>query len=672
MQFKDFYKQLIKEEDTKADGIATDGISTHEIKIFSTEESRDLFKKNLDKLNTKCKEFGVAEVKILKEEKDVASYRDDNRYYRVNSSTGTKQSDIGYMYALDYITVQYPLIKIGDYEIVAVKNNEDHIYSYNIFDETFKNNNIVKTKVADTHIHCEHCDIKRQRNKSYILKNDKNGDIKEVGNSCLKNYTKLDPVLLLNSLEYILDYNDKSDSGGAAGIYFSDVVAITEGIIRTQGYVSKSTESLGKGKATTGEVYEMLFSNPKDAPDLVKTRNEYINKYKNFQEIRKHALEKNKDNTTDFGANMKTIMAGQSDNMIRFTTLRRILGFVAYAVSQYVKDVSVTSDTKSDVKKSSEHQGDIGEKITRSVVVSNIKPSQYNDMYSFKDSENNVYTTFGNYKLKIGDNVKITGDVKDHYVYNNYKSTTLSKVKITDAADDMSEDFKEKMVKECQKLYDADMKPRKTDLKIEFKNGINYITSKNTGGVVNIFDDSGLKYKIKNIISITEYDTYISILDFNNDSYNTLINSLDGSEIVKFKDKAKSGYKIAESDINHVKLPYITVWKKHDGELNGYVTTIVNNETKKYINIPYSDVSSIPIYPMLEVSETQYSSKKYTMFIDAVTLIPVVGNLDTITDYTLEYAGRESDSVLKFEDTKTNTIYTHEYDTKYKEVKGKE
>jgi len=90
-----------------------------------------------------------------------------------------------------------------------------------------------------------------------------------------------------------------------------------------------------------------------------------------------------------------------------------------------------------DVKLQSDHVGNLGERMTKSVTFEMERngSSQYGSwsMYRFKDDNGNIIVYFGSTTVGFfnkGDKVDIAFTVKNHDSYNNEKQTKISRVKV--------------------------------------------------------------------------------------------------------------------------------------------------------------------------------------------------------------------------------------------------
>lgn len=90
-----------------------------------------------------------------------------------------------------FVTCKFVLIqaegtvKINDWEFVATV---EHTQKGNIFSKALTDVEI-PVRYRTTPCTCEHCNTKRIRSNTFIIRNTKTGDFKQIGRSCLKDYT---------------------------------------------------------------------------------------------------------------------------------------------------------------------------------------------------------------------------------------------------------------------------------------------------------------------------------------------------------------------------------------------------------------------------------------------------------------------------------------------------
>lgn len=103
-------------------------------------------------------------------------------------------------------------------------------------------NDIIPEKYWTTPQTCEHCNIRRDRNDTFLVFNEDEYEWKQVGRTCLKNYTKgLDAEISASLVDIFSEIEQLSDEA-ERGIFevdvrsnlYSDVVSIEQGTIRRQ------------------------------------------------------------------------------------------------------------------------------------------------------------------------------------------------------------------------------------------------------------------------------------------------------------------------------------------------------------------------------------------------------------------------------------------------------
>src|SRR5690606_9613232 len=119
---------------------------------------------------------------------------------------------------------------------------------------------------------CHHCNMKRSRNKTYLLKNTESGEVKQVGRTCLKDFLgSRDPEALGDVMELAyqmirsasqeeeIDYAEAARLGGMPLERFLAIVAMA--INEQNGYVSYSRAEIEHIVPTIALVKDMIEKN---------------------------------------------------------------------------------------------------------------------------------------------------------------------------------------------------------------------------------------------------------------------------------------------------------------------------------------------------------------------------------------------------------------------------
>jgi hypothetical protein len=116
---------------------------------------------------------------------------------------------------------------------------------------------------------CDHCHQIRNRRDTYVVHHKDSGDWKQIGSSCLKDFTGgNDPRQMLAALEFFLDAekvlseNFDEESGGSNRVCWSlrEFLATTAAVIRENGWMSKRAAG-DTGKTATAVLVEMAMRN---------------------------------------------------------------------------------------------------------------------------------------------------------------------------------------------------------------------------------------------------------------------------------------------------------------------------------------------------------------------------------------------------------------------------
>lgn len=132
-------------------------------------------------------------------------FEDDCKIETFVDHSSPEQPEYKYLTIAVELEVDY---KVGDYEIVA---ELEHTGNGNIIRQI--NFEIeVPTTYRNVPCRCEHCNTNRQRKNTFLLV-DKNNNFKQVGKTCLNDYTGIDSLSIIekvSSLQFLL-HNDFDD-----------------------------------------------------------------------------------------------------------------------------------------------------------------------------------------------------------------------------------------------------------------------------------------------------------------------------------------------------------------------------------------------------------------------------------------------------------------------------
>lgn len=316
-----------------------------------------------------------------------------------------------------YYTFDMQELKLGDYSLLAIIEHDVVVNEENTKNiiHVFKEEADIPKEYRTIDSHCEHCNINRQRNKTVLLQDSK-GNIKQVGTTCVKEYTGIDRDSIIRTYADIhniaieddlrVDYiNFKEQEYMKTVEYLASCIKLieNEGYKKSDEY-DNSTKEKGWYKAIEGDIEDR-----------------YINKAKEVIEYFS-----DKEYAGEFMYNIKTYLELEYNKKN---------GFLAYAYVAYQKELE--KDKEKELIKESEYQGTVGDREVFELTYDNVFSfdgyygTQF--IYLFKDNEGNIYkwkTSKALYDIDKNDNLKLKGTIKEHEEYRGNKQTVLTRCKV--------------------------------------------------------------------------------------------------------------------------------------------------------------------------------------------------------------------------------------------------
>lgn len=333
--------------------------------------------------------------------------------------------------------------KVNDWVFVASVN---HTSNGNIIRTT--NNSVeIPKRYYDSDSYCEHCKTKRTRKDTYIVYNEKTKEFKQVGKSCLRDFTgglSSEAIAgyysFFDSLENY--QNDTSFFSSRCIRYYPtfDVLLYFAETIKHFGFVK--TDNVDKWPtAYRGLDYYSVDNNGflfdvkerKSFRDDMNRVNFNAESKENKELVKKAIewLETQEDNNT-YIHNLKTIIKNE------YMTSKNA-GFLASLFPTYYRAME-REEERNNRRKNSKHIGEIGKKINFDV--DNIKfitawENMYNNytyMYRITDTYGNICIwkkTGGIDEETLNKSKKCVATVKAHSEFNGVKQTELIRCKFS-------------------------------------------------------------------------------------------------------------------------------------------------------------------------------------------------------------------------------------------------
>lgn len=366
-------------------------------------EEMAAFDKKLEALNKKAERFGLEPVKINATTTD--------RYYKAYEYVGSEQDFLSISHhklkkgevpphgeevvEFNRIDLDYPIIKLGDWQVVA--KIEAFTPKENLIFTVTRDpmDNATAEEHRNCGVGCQHCNTKRARNESFLLRNTADGQYKEVGSTCLQDFTGINPaaVLFLAQLQELVNLSAEFDPESGSG-FGRPTAYSTEGYlarvafcVEQGGWVS-SAKAREQGIPATYEEAQSVdrwLANDKAMADA------FFANYERHKTTARQAMAwyAEKEPRDSFDRNVKALLGEE------FIAIdRKHLAFAAAAVPGYLRHVSEQVDKES--QKPSEYIGEIGDKKEMPLTVVGVSPfnTQYGTSYrvNMRDADGNRLT----------------------------------------------------------------------------------------------------------------------------------------------------------------------------------------------------------------------------------------------------------------------------------------
>lgn len=388
------------------------------MKKFTILESL-LFKltERIAKVNNKMKKYGDNELVV-----NISEKRYDN----------DKESPFYRHYVVDIeIEGSY---KINDWEFIASCEYDTSV-GKNIIKAIPGCTSIPQTYYTSTK--CDHCGTERFRKYTVILQNNKTGEYRQVGKSCLKDYIGVDITgyaAYLSSFDSIEEYANIINREGLARDrqYFEvrDILCQTIARAEDRGYISKKTAENSTEFITTtaSDVYHIMNESHNEYGDLLIPRyNINENHIEKANEVIEFIL--NKDSANDYYIhNLQTLTESKivgNDN----------LGLTVSMFGYYLREkAKMEAENRERATCKSEYVGTVGEKFTFTgtpICVSSIDTA-YGVMRIYKFIVGNDILIWKTGKYLDGEvEITLKGTIKNHSEFRGQRQTELTRCRVS-------------------------------------------------------------------------------------------------------------------------------------------------------------------------------------------------------------------------------------------------
>lgn len=303
---------------------------------------------------------------------------------------------------------------------------------------------LIPTQFYHNEAVCDHCGKIRRRTETFVLEGiaDHNGEWKQVGRNCLRDFFGHDPSAVARHLSSIIQFvedlcdeeSEWRDGGSGPSDWYFDhnqVLAATAAVVRKEGWVPRS--AAGYERVPTADVVLQVFVPPPFRTDEQRRAHRAwvesleIDKFEE-EAIAARSWLKEQDSPNEYMHNLHTIDAVGG-------VPTQLFGYWCSLVSTYQK-AQERFRYHNAQKKINDYIGNIKQRLEMKVTVTGI---QYLDGYygtvtliKMIDDEGRTAVWFANTSVDLekGCEYNIRATVKKHEEYNDWKQTVLSRVTI--------------------------------------------------------------------------------------------------------------------------------------------------------------------------------------------------------------------------------------------------
>lgn len=283
---------------------------------------------------------------------------------------------------------------------------------------------------------CEHCNVHRRRNDTYIVVHD-DGRQMQVGRQCLADFTGHDsPEAIARWAELLHAFRESIDSMGGDGEGYGggqrqvttldDFLPYVVASIRADGWLSRTAarESYGARTATADLAWLNCFP-PPNKTLLVPSDDDLARSRTCLETLRNHFDANPAETLTDYEHNCRIVVEGLSVDSRSAGIAASLVAFADRLLGQEIER------RKNAV---SEHVGTVGKRETFTLSVERIVDIEgaygTTHLTMFRDEKGNSYKWFASsVRLDVGSTYTVKATVKAHDVYNGTKQTTLTRCK---------------------------------------------------------------------------------------------------------------------------------------------------------------------------------------------------------------------------------------------------
>ena len=400
------------------------------------EENLPKFEKALNRIKNKCIKYNCPFV-----------YNEIGEEFKVETITTDEDGTI--LTSPIEITRRFVVVEveakptIDNWELIA---SLEHTKEGNII-HSVRNDIEIPKRYYNVAPYCEHCNTKRYRKNSFIIRNTETNEFKQVGKTCLNDFTGNINAEWLASFYAMFDKlaEFEAPQGGCSNNtrYFPavDLLAYTVAVTNIYGYCKSGANN------ATGEMVKDFYivSECKGYPS--KEDNERIREKMqsvNFKVTEEDTATAQKiiayvdsiADTNNYIHNIKTLCAA---DMVAYKNVNLLVS----AITCYNRELErrAKEDARKKEASKSNHIGNIKDRLTINIATWKCLTSWCNCydgyhetttfLYQFVDNAGNIFVwKTQKYFTEDAELQTITGTVKAHNVFRDVKQTELTRCKV--------------------------------------------------------------------------------------------------------------------------------------------------------------------------------------------------------------------------------------------------
>jgi hypothetical protein len=290
---------------------------------------------------------------------------------------------------------------------------------------------------------CEHCGtVRTNRRYTYRVRHTETGETRQVGSTCIKDFTGWAGKPVFISVDELTDQVDDFLGGfTSSGPEYTPetVVAAAWAISRRFGWVPASA-AYGELTSTRSLVSSYLYGLSRADRELQHDVADQVAAASEMAKTIIPALLDGLDGTGDYVTNLKICLRAASVE-------QRHLGIVVSAVAAYERMIGdrTRKETEATSHRESQYAGTKGQKLTVTGTISRLMPIEGSFGYTPKTSMlviveagttvAKMFTTAAwAWDVEQGQEITVTGTVKEHEEYHDTKQTVLVRPKLIDSS----------------------------------------------------------------------------------------------------------------------------------------------------------------------------------------------------------------------------------------------